>query len=62
MTKYRITCDPDDIILAARAAKYGEYEMPHQDAIVVYGYEPNEITFYVKSTKTGFSITQLNKE
>jgi hypothetical protein len=60
MTKYRITCDPVNIFLAQRAAQYGEKRMPYKEALVCYGDSPCEINFYVKRTKTGFSITQLN--
>jgi hypothetical protein len=60
MPRFTLTCSPDEMIVAARAAKYAATEMPGQDAIVIYGRNAlDEVTFYVKRTKAGFSVRQI---
>lgn len=54
MMRFTIECDPDDLILAALAAKYGATKMPGKDAALAYGDEqPARLTFWVARTKTG---------
>ena len=59
MNRYILKCTLDDLLLAARAAKYGETEMPNDCAVIVYGERGSSRDFFVKRTKTGFSVTGL---
>lgn len=63
MTDYptiRIKCDPADMILAVRAAEHG---MTHcdvgQDTILSFNGYSNVPAFYVKRTKTGVTVRQI---
>jgi hypothetical protein len=63
MPRFIIECETEDLILAAKGAAYGALKMPHNDAIVVYGnHVGHEVAFYVKRTKTGFSVRAQRKQ
>ncbi len=54
--RFTILCSPNDLALAARAAKYGVKAMPFSVAIVSFGGKD----FYVKRTaKGGISVRQF---
>lgn len=54
MPRYTLHCEPENLILAARAAKYGSLKMPGDIAIVIYG--DYKETFLVRRTKAGISV------
>lgn len=53
----RIQCHPDLLDVASGVARYGYHEMPNSDAIVVRG----GTAFYVKRTKGGVSVKQMEE-
>lgn len=62
MRTHRIKCEDENLVLAARAVKYGIEKMPNRTAIVIYGDRPHTVDFFVKRTKHGVSVTQCYSE
>ena len=50
--RYTLHCAPDELILAARAAKWATTEMKRNSAVLVYGDDADAVTFHVSRTRT----------
>lgn len=50
--------EPDNLIIAARAAKWLLARPTQRDAIVAYGEGSQEVVFYVKRNKASISVLQ----
>jgi hypothetical protein len=57
--KFIITCDPDNLILAARAAKFMLTRPAYiGDAVLTYGEGAAEVVFYARRNKASISVRQ----
>lgn len=50
--------EPDNLVIAARAAKWLLARPNQKDAIVAYGEGPQEVVFYVKRNKASILVYQ----
>ena len=50
--------DPDNLVLASRAAKWLLTRPAQKDAILAYGEGPQEVVFYVKRNKASILVYQ----
>ena len=55
MKRFTIHADHENLILAARAARYGVEDMPGKAAILEY---ENGVVFYIRRTKVGLVVRQ----